>query len=91
MTLSFINWSVYTNHGKGAGAHYKELSNANVQSGPREIGMCLCGDTHCHVYTSTEGRKLSSPRHFKMRNGLCRLFFYQTNATMAYLVLVANY
>ena len=26
---------------------------------PREIGMCLCGDSHCHVYTSTEGRKLS--------------------------------
>ena len=41
----------------------------------REIGMCLCGDNQCHVYTSTEGRKLSSPRHFKMRNGLCRLLF----------------
>ena len=24
---------------------------------------------------STERRKLSSPRHFKMRNGLCRLLF----------------
>ena len=32
-------------------------------------------DNHCHVYTSTEGRKFSSPRHFKMRNGLCRLLF----------------
>ena len=41
----------------------------------REIGMCLCGDNHCHVYTSNEGRKLWSPRHFKMRNGLCRLLF----------------
>ena len=41
----------------------------------RGIGMCLCGDNHCYVYTSTEGRKLSSPRHFKMRNGLCRLLF----------------
>ena len=28
-----------------------------------------------YVYTSTEGRKLSSPRHFKMRNGLCRPLF----------------
>ena len=34
-------------------------------SSAREIGMCLCGDNHFHVYTSTEGRKLSSPRHFK--------------------------
>ena len=42
---------------------------------PREIAMCLCGDNHCHVYTSTEGRTLSSPRHFKMRNNLCRLLF----------------
>ena len=41
----------------------------------REVGMCPCGDNHCHVYTSTEGRKLSCPRHFKMRNGLCRLLF----------------
>ena len=34
-------------------------------SSAREIGMCICGDNHFHVYTSTEGRKLSSPRHFK--------------------------
>ena len=33
-------------------------------------------DNHCHVYTSTDGRKLSNPRHFKMRNGLCRLLFF---------------
>ena len=58
----------------------------------REIGMCLCGDNHCHVYTSTEGRKLSSPRHFKNEKWTMKTFvFYQTNATMAYLVRVANY
>ena len=33
-------------------------------------------DNHCHVYTSTEGRKLSNLRLFKMRNGLCRLLFF---------------
>ena len=57
----------------------------------REIGMCLCGDSHCHVYTSTEGRKLSSPRHLKMRNELCRLLFSTKQMLVSYLVLVANY
>ena len=32
-------------------------------------------DNNRHVETSTEGRKLSSLRHFKIRNGLCRLLF----------------
>ena len=53
---------------------YHEAAHAALLNA-REIGMCLCGDSHCHVYTFTEGRKLSSPRHFKMRNGLCRLLF----------------
>ena len=58
--------------------HHKPVAACRLPvhwSRTREIGMCLCGDNHCHVYTSTEGRKLSSPRHFKMKKELCRLLF----------------
>ena len=42
---------------------------------PREIGMCLCGYNHCHVSTSTEGRKLSSSVILKWEMDYVDLYF----------------